>query len=146
MEEKSSYTIKKLLEELKEKMPPLEEGQIFETLKPIYPDESQKNKNLSIDNRTFTKPLAVSKKDKRRFEREKSPLIHFYKGKKRGDLLKVVKVENDEAKCINLSLREEVKDKYYKDEFVTISYRDIIEGIVKQIKRNINKAIEEQEK
>jgi hypothetical protein len=138
---RSAYTIRSLLEELKEHFPKFENDQIFETLKSIYPDSEipKEKKNIKLENVTFTKPLALSRKDKSNLIKEESKMVGFFKNLSRGDFLRVVEVEGNSARCINLSLNEDVAKKYYKDEVVTLTIEDVTNGTVKPYKRKINK-------
>lgn len=144
MEKRSAYTIHALLEELKEKVPHFEEGQVFETIKSIYPDSniSKKNKNISFQENEFTKPLALSHRDKNILLKENSPMVHFFRNFSRGDFLKVISVKNDTAKCINLTLTEKAKKIYYNDSetnYIGITFQDIATGNVRLTKRKIDK-------
>jgi len=141
MEKRSVYTIKTLLEELKENLVTFKNGMIFETIKSIFPTtEVPKNKRIVEFNKiSFTKPLACNKKDKENYLKEDSPVANFFKENKRGDFLQVVEVKNEIAYCKNLSLKEEISKKYYKDELIKITYDDLISGNIKLYRRNIQK-------
>lgn len=143
METKSSYTIRTLLTELKERFPQFEENQIFETLKSIYPSEEidKSKKNITLKGKTFTKPLAASKKEKNNLIKEGSALSKFFKNTSRGDFLRVIKTDGIKAKCINLSLEEEIKKKFYSDEesMINISLEDLANGTVKPFRRKVDK-------
>lgn len=149
METKSIYTIRSLLEELKEKFPKFEENQIFETLKSIYPNEKvdKSKKNITIEGKTFTKPLATNRKDKNNLLKEGSVLANFFKNTSRGDFLRVVKTDGEKAKCINLSLLEEIKERFYSDEesLINLSIEDLANGTVKPFKRKVDKYIKKTE-
>lgn len=132
-------TLQDLLEEIKSELPKFKEGQYFETLRPIYPDTG--DRNIEIDGQKVTKPLAVDKKSKREFSKYDSPFKDFFKNKKKGDLLKIIEVEGDVAKCENISLDEEFKRKYYENHYVFISYKDIIEGTIKRVYKNIDRYV-----
>lgn len=134
---RSSNTLNNLLKEIKTTIPAFKVGQIFETTKSIYPDVKipKSKKNIVYKDTFFTKPLASDRKSKERFLKEESPLSDFFKNINKGDFLQVVKVENKKAYCVNLSLKEDVREKYYKDEFVVLDYLAIVNGIVKPFKR-----------
>lgn len=143
---KSNYTLNNLLEEIKSTIPAFKVGQIFETTKSIYPDvhTPRSKKNITYKDVSFTKPLASNRKSKERFLKEESPLSDFFKNSSKGDFLQVVKVENKKAYCINLSLKESVREKFYKEEYVVLDYLAIINGLVKPFKRkNIEKYFNE---
>ena len=139
--ERSAYTIRTLLEELKERFPKFEIDQVFETLKSIYPDSGipKEKKNIKLENVTFTKPLALSRKDKSCLIKEESQMVGFFKNLSRGDFLRVTEVNENSAKCVNLSLNEDIAKKYYKDELVTLTIEDIANGTVRPYKRKVSK-------
>lgn len=140
-------TLREILEEAIKDLPDFRAGQYFETLKSIYPvQENKESKNIVVNGKLITKPSAVDKKSKREFIKHNSPLKNFFKNKTKGDILQVVEVQNNTAKCINLNLNEEIKEKYYKNHFIFLNYEDIINGVIKQVKRNVSKYTEEPEK
>jgi hypothetical protein len=141
MERKSAYTIRVLLEELKENFPGFKKGQIFETLKSIYPDEKtpQNKRNIKLSGKVFTKPLALSRRDKMFLQKENSKLSDFFKDRTHGDFIEAIEIKENEVKCINLSLTEDVIDKYYKNELITISFDDIANGTIKPFRRKVDK-------
>lgn len=149
MEKRSSHTIATLLEELKQKFPKFEKNQIFETLKSIYPDStiSKENKNITLNENTFTKPLALNRKSKSFLIKQENKMISFFKNLSKGDFLKVVEVEKDgNAKCINLSLQENTRKQYYNDnetKYVSLSFSDIANGNVRLMRRKIDKYLKE---
>ena len=138
---RSIYTIQTLLEELKKTTPSFKEGQFFETLKSIYPKEEalKEKKTIEYEGKKFTKPLACSRKDKNNYLKEKSPITNFFKNNTKGDFLKVIKVNGSIAECINLSLNENIRDEFYKDDKIIITFNMIANGIIKQAKRKIDK-------
>ena len=142
---RSIYTINSLLEELKDKFPRFEKNQIFEIIKSVYPDSSipKDKRNISFDGKVFTKPLAVSRRDKAVFIKENNKMTSFFKNLSRGDFIQVVETDGKAAKCINLSLREDVKQKYYKDEgsFIKLTFEDIANGTVRPFKKKVDKYI-----
>lgn len=149
MEKRSSYTIATLLEELKQKFPKFEKDQIFETLKSIYPDStiSKENKNITLGKKVFTKPLALNKKSKSFLLKQENEMISFFKNLSKGDFLKVIKIEeNGNAKCINLSLCENIRKQYYNDDetkYINLTFNDIANGNVKLMRRKIDKYLKE---
>lgn len=144
IEKRSTYTIKTLLQELKKTTPIFKVGQIFETLKSIYPDTNlPRNKvDIKIDDTLFTKPLASSRKDKIKYIKENSPISNFFKNISKGDFLKVVELKDNNAICINLSLKEGIREKYYNNEKIIISFNMIANGTIKQFKRKVIKYLE----
>jgi len=143
VEDRSAYTLRTLLEELKQKIPQFEKGQIFETVKSIYPSSevAKEKKNIKLEGRTLTKPLALSRKDKSTLIKDQSDLVSFFKNLSRGDFLMVDEAEGNSAKCVNLSLNEEIIKKYYKDEKVTLTLEDLANGTVRLYRRKISKFV-----
>ena len=143
MENKASYTLRLLLEELGKNIPPFRVGQVFETIKSVYPTSEVKRskRNIIVEGVELTKPSAVGKKSKLLFLKDKSPLADFYSEFKHGDFLKIIRIEKDIALCENISLKKEVKEKYYKDDLVRVSKEDIINGVIRQVKRNVNRIL-----
>ncbi len=144
-QKRSIYTINTLLEELKERFPRFEKDQVFEIIKSVYPDSSipKENRNISFNGKVFTKPLAVSRRDKTILIKENSKMINFFKNLSRGDFIKVIETDGNIAKCVNLSLKEDVKNKYYNDNvsYVMLTFEDIANGTVRQFKRKVDKYI-----
>lgn len=137
-------TLREILDEAKKNLPKFKEGQFFETLKSIYPiEESKEKRNIIINGKLVTKPSAVDKKTKREFVKHNSPLKNFFNNKTKGDILQIVEVKNDVAKCINLSINEEIKEKYFKNHFIFINYEDVVNGTLRAVKKNIDKYIKE---
>lgn len=143
---RSMRTLESLLEEMKSTIPSFKVGQLFETLKSIYPDVKipRSRKNITYKGISFTKPLASNKKAKENYIKEESPLSDFFKNTSKGDFLQVVKIENKKAYCVNLSLKEDIRDNYYKEEYIAIDYMMIVNGTIKPFKRkNIEKYFNE---
>lgn len=146
MESKATYTLRLLLEEIGQNLPDFKEGQVYETLKSVYPNVSEMkrdSRNILVEGIMMTKPLAVSRKSKELFRKENSPLCNFFKNSSKGDFLKVVKIEEDKAFCENISLKEDIRNNFYKNELVKITKEDILNGNFKLFKRNVNKYLEE---
>lgn len=143
---RSVYTLEALLDEMKSTTPSFKVGQLFETLKPIYPDVRvpRSKKNITYKGISFTKPLASNRKAKERFLKEESPIADFYRNTSKGDFLQVKKVENKKAYCVNVSLKESFRKKYYEDEYIILDYMMIVDGTIKPFKRkNIEKYFNE---
>ena len=100
-------------------------GQILETIKPIYPEDKTK---VKFEGRFFSKPLALGKKNKTFLKKENENTISFFKDFTVGDLLKVVKVENNFAYCLNISKNN---DTFYKEKEIKISDKEIMNNIVR---------------
>lgn len=133
------YSFSSLLEEVKQDYTSIKEQQIYETLKPFYC--LSKDRHIVVDGKKITKPLAVSKKNKNTFKRDGSPLAEFYNDNKKGDFLKVLEVKDGIGKCVNMSLKEDIKDKYYKEEFIYLTIENVILGDVKLVQRGASKYI-----
>lgn len=143
MGNRTSTTINQILKDLKEELPSFKKGMVFETLLTFFPsnDKPREQKNLEIENQEFTKPLACSRKDKEKYIKENSPVAKFHQETTRGDFLRAVKINKDKgiAYCENVSLKESIKEKYYDNELIPITYDDIISGKVKIYRRKIEK-------
>lgn len=139
---RSTYTLQQLLNEIKSTAPSFKVGQLFETLKSIYPDVHipREKKNITYKGTSFTKPLANSKKAKQTFLKEESPVADFFKNTTRGDFLQVVKIENKKVYCVNLSLKEDIREKFYKEDYIIVDYMMVANGTIRPYKRkNIEK-------
>lgn len=138
---KQSYiTLEKLLNEMSENIPLIKEGDIFETIKTLYPSYviSKKDKNIIIEGIEMTYPIASSKKTKKTFIREKSPLLEIYNELSRGDLLIVKSITNNRIICENISVREKVGDTKINNTFC-ITKLDILQGNYKLVQRGKKK-------
>ena len=143
---KDIYTLGALLEELKSQTPKFEVGHFFEVTKSIYPNSNvpSDEKNYIIEDVKLTVPLAMDGKAKRQAKKDNSPFFTFSKDNTRGDFLEILETDGYSAKCVNRSLNEEIKEKYYKYEsmqFITISFSDVLDGTVKRVYRGIKKYI-----
>lgn len=139
-----TYTLKELLDEIKEQTPKLEKGIYLEVLKSIYPtgDVSNELKNVIIEEKELTLPLACSSKAKKQFKKDKCVFFEFFKDNIRGDFLEIIETDGYNAKCVNRSIKEEYYNKYYKDlQIINIKFDDIVNGTVKRVYRGINKYI-----
>ena len=86
-----------------------------------------------------TSPMANNRKAKTQFIKQKSPIGDFFEEVTRGDFLKVIEVNGEIARCVNISLKEDIIEEFYKDETVNISIDMIIEGHIKQYRRKVDK-------
>jgi hypothetical protein len=98
-------------------------------MKTIFPREKGKG---------FIVPLAMDKKVKKETVKRNSSFIEYINDPNRGDLLEVVNVEGDKAYCINIS-----SERTSKDNCIIISYQELVEGIVKEVKKNVKRIMEE---
>lgn len=143
---KRTYTLNQLLEEVKSQTPRFEKGQYFEVLKSIYPDVSigEDVKNIVVNEKKATKPLACSSKSKREFKKDKGVFCEFFKDNTRGDFLEIVETDGLSATCLNKSIREEILEEHYDNESmrnIVIKFEDITKGNVKRVYRGIKKYI-----
>jgi len=145
MLEKSTYTIQTLLDELKNGLPKFKVGMIFETIQSIFPGSNvnRDKKNVVINGRESTKPLACNRKDKENYVKENSHFANFFKERTRGDFLKVIAIENNVAFCENLSLKENIKESFYENELVPITYDDLLNGLVRLYRRKVERFFNE---
>jgi len=132
----AKININVLLEDLKSFS--FKEGQTFETLRTIYPNKP--GNVIKHNNKYFTKPFALDKKSKKDTLKEADALNDFFKETSRGDFVRVVSVSNNgkEAICENLSLKDDIKEKYYKENFV-LENSYLKDGSLKLCKRKIDK-------
>jgi len=143
---KEIYTLGKLLDEIKAQTPKFEKGQFFETLKSVYPSAKISNdvKNIIIEGKQVTIPLACSSKAKRQFKKDNSLFFEFSKDNSRGDFLEIVETDGYTAKCINRSIKDDIREKYYMEEdikYITITFNDILDNTVKRVYRGIKNFI-----
>lgn len=138
----AKITLKKLLKEMSENIPIIKEGDIIETIKTLYPSSniSKKEKNIIIEGIEMTKPLATSKRTKKVFIKEKSPLLEMFNELTRGDLLKVVKIIDNKIFCENISIKENFKNNIIDTKLV-INKLDILRGDYKLVQRGKSKII-----
>lgn len=135
-------TINKILSRLSNDILIIEEGDILETQKTIFPKCSQKReeKNIIIDSTEVTPPLACSKEWKKLMLKEKAMLCQIYKDFERGDILKVRRLEGSKIIVENLSIDEEFRKEFeidrteiFKKNFNLIKRRSI--DLVKSLEK-----------
>jgi len=138
----AKITLKNLLKEMSENIPIIKEGDIIETIKTLYPSSniSKKEKNIIIEGIEMTKPLATSKRTKKVFIKEKSPLLEMFNELTRGDLLKVEKIIDNKIFCENISIKENFKNNIIDTKLV-INKLDILRGDYKLVQRGKGKII-----
>lgn len=127
----SRNSISKILNRLENEMPLVEEGDIIETIKTIYPSSKipKEERNIILEGIEMTMPMASSRESKLLLEREKSRLLEVYKDIDRGDILIVKEIHPNKIIVENCS----VKDEYKKD--FEIEKLDIIKGNFNVVKR-----------
>jgi len=140
-------TLESLLEEAKKEICEIEEGQVYETMNSIYPDDtiSSFDKNVVINDVKMTLPLASSSRAKREFKKNGSSLKTLFKEGIKGDYLLVEKVEGENIICKNMSISEDYFEKYYKSpsmQQVIITKEDIATGNVKRVYRGFKNHLE----
>jgi hypothetical protein len=112
-------------------MPLVEEGDIIETIKTIYPslNSSKEKRNVILEGVEMTMPLASSRETKILLKKENSKLLKVFKDVDRGDILIVKEINPNKIVVENCSLKEE-----YKKDF-EIEKLDIIKGNFNVVKR-----------
>lgn len=138
----AKITLKNLLKEMSENIPIIKEGDIIETIKTLYPSSniSKKEKNIIIEGIEMTKPLVTSKRTKKVFIKEKSPLLEMFNELTRGDLLKVEKIIDNKIFCENISIKENFKNNIIDTKLV-INKLDILRGDYKLVQRGKTKIL-----
>lgn len=127
----SRNSISKILNRLENEMPLVEEGDIIETIKTIYPslNSSKEKRNIILEGVEMTMPLASSRETKILLKKENSKLLKVFKDMDRGDILIVKEINPNKIVVENCSLKEE-----YKKDF-EIEKLDIIKGNFNVVKR-----------
>lgn len=127
----SRNSISKILNRLENQMPLVEEGDIIETIKTIYPslNSSKEKRNVILEGVEMTMPLASSRETKILLKKENSKLLKVFKDIDRGDILIVKEINPNKIVVENCSLKEE-----YKKDF-EIEKLDIIKGNFNVVKR-----------
>ena len=133
-------TLEILLEEAKKEIGKIEEGQVYETLNSIYPNDKipASEKNVVVNGNKMTLPLASSSKTKKEFRRKGDSFESFFKEGIKGDYLLVEEVSGDDIICRNISIAEGGMKDFYKHssmQKIVISKEDIIKGNVKRVYR-----------
>lgn len=127
----SRNSISKILNRLENEMPMVEEGDIIETIKTIYPSLKipKKERNIVLEGVEMTMPLASSRESKMLLNKENSKLLNIFRDIDRGDILIVKEIHPNKIVVENCSLKEE-----YKKDF-EIEKLDIIKGNFNVVKR-----------
>ena len=127
----SRNSISKILNRLENEMPMVEEGDIIETIKTIYPSLKipKKERNIVLEGVEMTMPLASSRESKMLLNKENSKLLNIFRDIDRGDILIVKEIHPKKIVVENCSLKEE-----YKKDF-EIEKLDIIKGNFNVVKR-----------
>lgn len=132
-----------IVEEVISKLPKIEKGMKFEVVSSFFPTENVKREIKNI-NESCTKPLAISSKDKIKIRNKKDNILNDFLSfkntkKEKGDIIVVVEVNDKYALCENISRPKDISEKYYNNynelKYVKITYKDILEGNIKHIKR-----------
>lgn len=110
-------TINKILQRLTKEIPFAEVGDILETQKTIFPNPSlpREEKDIIINSKEITPPLACSKSWKTLMIKDKADLCQIYKDFDRGDLLKVIDVKPGKVIVENISIDEEFRKQFEVD-------------------------------
>jgi hypothetical protein len=111
-------------------VPAISEQDIIETISTLYPaSDHLKENNIVINETVMTTPLATSQEIKSLLQKDNSPMLKIYKELERGDVLKVLEINNSEIMVENLSIKEE-----YRKPF-KINKIDIAKGNFNVVKR-----------
>ena len=110
----SRNTINSILKRLETEMvPAISEQDIIETISTLYPaSDHLKENNIVINETVMTTPLATSQEIKSLLQKDNSPMLEIYKELERGDVLKVLEINNSEIMVENLSIKEEYRKGY----------------------------------
>ena len=105
----SRNSISKILNRLENEMPMVEEGDIIETIKTIYPSLKipKKERNIVLEGVEMTMPLASSRESKMLLNKENSKLLNIFRDIDRGDILIVKEIHPNKIVVENCSLKEE---------------------------------------
>lgn len=114
---KYEKTLNGILSKLKDEVPIVQEGDIIETFKTVYPscDVPRERKNIVIESVEMTKPLAASKSAKEMMKKDGSSLVNIYKDLNRGDILRVKCIDGNSVKVENISLYEKYEEDFIID-------------------------------
>lgn len=136
----ATITLERLLKDMSDNIPLIKEGDIIETIKTLYPSHNipKRIKNIIIEGVEMTRPIATSKRTKKIFIKEKSPLLEMFNELTRGDLLKVTKITKNKITCENISIKENVHDNIVNNVFI-IDKLDILRGDYKLVQRGKTK-------
>lgn len=121
-------TIVRILNELEKNIPIVEAGDIIETNKTLYPRKKPRA-NITINEQTFTPPLASSKETKSLLKKDKSVMVEIFKDFDRGDILIVKDVKPNKILVENLSIKEEHRGSF------EIEKLDLVKGSFTVVKR-----------
>ena len=133
--------LEEILIKARNEVPRLSEGQVFETMTSIYPNEkiSPNLKNVIEGEVRLTLPKASCSKSKRQFRKKGGLLGNLFKEGIKGDFLVIEKiVDEDTFYCKNISILEDVSDKYYSDKqmkYIRFTRDDIVQNNIKRVYR-----------
>lgn len=110
-------TINKILQRLNKEIPLAEVGDILETQRTIFPNSKtpREEKNIIINSKEVTPPLACSKSWKTLMLKDHADLCQIYKDFDRGDLLKIKEVVPGRIIVENLSIDKEFRKDFEID-------------------------------
>lgn len=137
---KYESTLNGILSNLRREVPIIEEGDLIETEKTIYPDFSidRAKKNVVLDGLEMTRPLAASQSAKEMMRKDGSSLLKIYKDVGRGDILKVKSVKGNSITVENLSINEEYRWDFTIDKLDVLK-RDFI--VVKRVSAGLSESL-----
>lgn len=110
-------TLRKILKRLSKEIPIVEDGDLLETFKTIFPEASIKreDKNIIVEGIEMTAPLACNKEWKAMMLKDKSIICEIFRDFERGDILKVKRIDKNDVFVENISIEEEFRKEFCID-------------------------------
>ena len=99
-------TLRKILKRLSKEIPIVEDGDLLESFKTIFPEASIKreDKNIIVEGIEMTAPLACNKEWKAMMLKDKSIICEIFRDFERGDILKVKRIDKNDVFVENISI------------------------------------------
>lgn len=110
-------TLRKILKRLSKEIPIVEDGDLLESFKTIFPEASIKreDKNIIVEGIEMTAPLACNKEWKAMMLKDKSIICEIFRDFERGDILKVKRINKNDVFVENISIEEEFRKEFCID-------------------------------
>ena len=110
-------TLRKILKRLSKEIPIVEDGDLLESFKTIFPEASIKreDKNIIVEGIEMTAPLACNKEWKAMMLKDKSIICEIFRDFERGDILKVKRLDKNDVFVENISIEEEFRKEFCID-------------------------------
>lgn len=110
-------TLRKILKRLSKEIPIVEDGDLLESFKTIFPEASIKreDKNIIVEGIEMTAPLACNKEWKAMMLKDKSIICEIFRDFERGDILKVKRIDKNDVFVENISIEEEFRKEFCID-------------------------------